>query len=134
MVPFFSARYVDTFGVFDVNRAISMLIHGSGMVAVAQGLVEYRDSRWIFSALRQDLKNPSTVCDAESPCAASSDGGGGRGRGRTMTKVFLRFLPHDNRLHPVLRHASDAHGRRSSIYGPTHANVDEMRGRVVTTI
>ena len=37
MVPFLSTRYVGTFGVFDVNRAIypcsSM---GSGMVAVAQ--------------------------------------------------------------------------------------------------
>ena len=84
-----------------------MLIHGSELVAVAQGLVEYRDSRWIFSALRQDLKNPSTTVDAESPCAASSDGGGGRGRGRTMTKVFLRFLPHDNRLHPVQLYYSE---------------------------
>ena len=28
-----------------------MLIHGSELVAVAQGLVEYWDSRWIFSAL-----------------------------------------------------------------------------------
>ena len=37
MVPFFSTRYVDTFRVFDVNRAISMLIHGSELVAVAQG-------------------------------------------------------------------------------------------------
>ena len=37
MVPFLSTRYVDTFGVFDVNRAISMLIHGSELVAVAQG-------------------------------------------------------------------------------------------------
>ena len=65
MVPFFSARYVDTFGVFDVNRAISMLIFGSELVAVAQGLVEYRDSWWIFSALRYDLKNASTSSGAE---------------------------------------------------------------------
>ena len=35
-----------------------MLIHGSELVAVAQGLVEYWDSRWIFSALRYELKNP----------------------------------------------------------------------------
>ena len=42
-----------------------MLIHGSELVAVAQGLVEYRDSRWSFSALRQDIKNPSTTVDAE---------------------------------------------------------------------
>ena len=53
-----------------------MLIHGSGMVAVAQGLVEYRDSRWILSALRHDLKNPSTVLHAQSP-RASADGDAG---------------------------------------------------------
>ena len=103
MVPFFSTRYVGTFGEFNVNRA---LYHAhpwlrDGAVAVAHGLVEYWDSRWIFSALRQYLENPSTTVDAESPCAASSDGGGGRGRGRTMTKVFPRFLPYDNRLPPV---------------------------------
>ena len=57
-----------------------MLIYGSELVAVAQGLVEYWDSRWIFSALRQNLKNVSTVCDAQSPCAASRvDHGGRRG-------------------------------------------------------
>ena len=46
-----------------------MLIHGSELVAVAQGLVEYWDSRWIFSALRYDLKNPSTSSAAPS-CGA----------------------------------------------------------------
>ena len=42
-----------------------MLIYGSELVAVAQGLVEYWDSRWIFSALRYDLKSPSTTVHAE---------------------------------------------------------------------
>ena len=57
-----------------------MLIYGSELVAVAQGLVEYWDSWWIFSALRYDLKNLSTVCHAQSPCAASGvDHGGWRG-------------------------------------------------------
>ena len=43
-----------------------MLIHGSELVAVAQELVEfYWDSRWIFSALRYDLKNASTSSGAE---------------------------------------------------------------------
>ena len=42
-----------------------MIIHGSGLVAVAQGLVEYWDTRWIFSALRYELKNPSTAVHAE---------------------------------------------------------------------
>ena len=65
MVPIFSTRYVETFGVFDVNGAIPMLIHGSELVVVAQGLVEYRDYRWAFSALRQDLKNPSTTVGAQ---------------------------------------------------------------------
>ena len=37
MAPFSSIRYVDTSRAFDVNRAISMLIHGSELVAVAQG-------------------------------------------------------------------------------------------------
>ena len=45
-----------------------MLIHGSELVAVAQGLVEYWDYRWTFSALRQNLKTPSTTVHAESPC------------------------------------------------------------------
>ena len=35
------------------------------MVAVAQGRVMYCDSRWSFSALRHDLKNPSTVLHAQ---------------------------------------------------------------------
>ena len=78
-----------------------MLIHGSELVAVAQGLVEYWDSRWIFSALRQYLKILSTTLHAQSPCEASGAGGGERGRGRTMTKVFLRFLPYNNRHPPV---------------------------------
>ena len=32
-----------------------MLIHGSELVAVAQGLVEYRDLQWIFSAGLYDI-------------------------------------------------------------------------------
>ena len=51
MVPFLGTRYVSTFRAFDVNRAISILIHGSELVAVAHGLVEYWDYRWIFLAL-----------------------------------------------------------------------------------
>ena len=43
-----------------------MLIHGSELVAVAQGLVEYWDSRWIFSALRYDLKQASTSVHARN--------------------------------------------------------------------
>ena len=34
-----------------------MLIHGSELVAVAQGLVEYWDSRWIFSALASTIRS-----------------------------------------------------------------------------
>ena len=65
-----------------------MLIHGSELVAVAQGLVEYWDSRWIFSALRHDLKILSTSRPAQSPCAV----GGARAvaglRGRTNCKLL----------------------------------------------
>ena len=54
-MPFLGTRYVGTFREFDVNRAITMLIHGSELVAVAQGLVEYRDLQWIFSAGLYDI-------------------------------------------------------------------------------
>ena len=46
-----------TFGAFNVNRAISTLIHGSEMVAVAQrGLVEYWDALGGFSRLYDKMK------------------------------------------------------------------------------
>ena len=37
MVPFFSTRYVDTFRVFDVNRAISTYIYGPELVGSGSG-------------------------------------------------------------------------------------------------
>ena len=45
-----------------LSRGISMLIHGSELVAVAQELVKYWDSRWNCS---ENLKNPSTLRHAE---------------------------------------------------------------------
>ena len=51
--------------------------------------------------LQHELENPSTVYDAQSPCAASGIGREGRRALSFYAKVFPRFLPHDNRLHPV---------------------------------
>ena len=50
--------------------------------------------------LRHELENPSTVCHAQSPCAASGVGREGRRALSFYAKVFLRYLPHDNRLRP----------------------------------
>ena len=78
-----------------------MLIHGSELVAVAQGLVEYWDSLWIFSALRYDLKNLSTLYDAQSPCAASGTDAKGRRGLSFYDKVFLHLPTHAFRCDPV---------------------------------
>ena len=78
-----------------------MIIHGSGLVAVAQGLVEYWDSRWIFSALRHDLKILSTTPFAQSPCAASGSEEKGRRGLSFYDKVLHHFPTHVPRFPPV---------------------------------
>ena len=72
-----------------------MIIHGSELVAVAQGLVEYWDSGWTFSALRQNLKNVSEH-DSRREIAVRSPVGEKRKGGadfRSMTKWSLDCLP-----------------------------------------
>ena len=61
------------------------------------------DVRCDCERLRHDLKNPSTTVHAQSPCAASGVGREGRRALSFYAKVFLRYLPHDNRLPPVTR-------------------------------
>ena len=60
-------------------------------MAVAQGLVVDWDSWWIFSALRQNIKNPSTTSFAQSPCAASGHDADGRGGLSFYDKVFYQL-------------------------------------------
>ena len=78
-----------------------MLIHGSELVAVAQGLVEYWDSRWIFSALRQYLEILSTTVHAESSRAGGGDDGGRRGGTSHYDNLVPRKELHMHRCTPV---------------------------------
>ena len=51
--------------------------------------------------LRHELENPNTLYDAQPPCAVSGIGSAGRRALSFYAKVFLRKVPHDNRLDPV---------------------------------
>ena len=102
MVPFFSTRYVDTFGVFDVNRAISMLIHGSELVAVAQGAggilglsVDFLGSTIRSQKSEHDSARGMSRATRELLGRRASDATCGR-------QVFPHFPTHVKRLPPVL--------------------------------
>ena len=81
MVPFFSARYVDTFGVFDVNRAIPVLIHGSELVAVAQGAggILGLSVDFLGSTTRSQNSEHVTTCAIAVRCRWSQSRGGTAG-------------------------------------------------------
>ena len=61
-----------------------MLINGSELVAVAQGLVEYCNYRWIFSALPSTTKSQKSEHDIFCAIAVRSQLGRRRWAGRTF--------------------------------------------------
>ena len=109
MLPFFSTRYVDTFGVFDVNRAISMLIFCNFVwLRAAQSWWQCGSGAGGISGLLVDFLGPtirSQKCEHVIRCGMSRASRKLLGPGAYDTtcgrQVFLHFPTHVNRQAPL---------------------------------